>query len=133
MADLDKNLPETPDTGEDFESDIITVIDDNGKEYSFEELDRIELDNGKKYVALVEDFSDKVGDPAILESSAELFFLRVIEEEGENGAIEFFLEEIDDDDEYEEVASIFTERLGDYYDIAETYMGEDDGPSGEDG
>ncbi len=124
MSEIDNNLPVEEDDGDEIITDIVTVVDDDGNEHTFEELDRIETEDGNYYVALVENFDDKLGKPDILDSPAELLFLRVKEEEAEDGEIECYLEEIDNDDEYEKVAKIFTERLGDYYDIVDDYMGD---------
>ncbi len=41
----------------DYNPDIITLADDEGKEYSFEVLDAIETDDGR-YLALLPTFSD---------------------------------------------------------------------------
>ncbi len=97
--------------------DLITVTDEDGVEHTFEELDRIETEDGQHYVALVEDFSGSDDPDAILNSPAELLILRVVEIEGKEDSIDCYLEEIDDDDEYEDISAIFRERLGDYYDI----------------
>lgn len=87
--------------------EIITIIDDDGNELSFEELDRIETDDGKRYVAVVP-FSEDDTD----EDEVELIFLRVTTED-DNA----YLEPIEDEDEFNEIAEIFTERLSEFYDI----------------
>ena len=87
--------------------EIITIIDDDGNELSFEELDRIETDDGKRYVAVVP-FSEDDTD----EDEVELIFLRVTSED-DNA----YLEPIEDEDEFNEIAEIFTERLSEFYDI----------------
>lgn len=87
--------------------EIITLIDDDGNELSFEELDRIETDDGKRYVAVVP-FSEDDTD----EDEVELIFLRVTTED-DNA----YLEPIEDEDEFNEIAEIFTERLSEFYDI----------------
>ena len=82
------------------EEDIITVIDDDGKEFYFEELDRIETADGKKYVAMLpldEDEDDEEGGVLILE---------VLEENGES-----YLAEIEDENVFEEIGNIFEDRL----------------------
>ena len=38
---------------EEFGPDIVSVTDEEGVEHFFEELDRIETDDGNKYVALI--------------------------------------------------------------------------------
>ncbi|MBE6790780.1 MAG: DUF1292 domain-containing protein [Ruminococcaceae bacterium] len=95
----------------DNEFDIITITDDDGNDYSFEELDRIETEDGKRYVAVIP-LTDDNEDEASDDESVELIFLRVASENNE-----VFLEPIDDDNEFNEVAEIFTERLSEFYDI----------------
>lgn len=85
--------------------DLVTVIDDNGIEHSFEELDRIETDDGMKYIALVSADEED-------EDSGELIILRVIETENEN-----VLEPIEDESEFDEVAEAFKERLSEYFEF----------------
>lgn len=89
---------------EDFE--IVTVIDDDGNEHSFEELDRIETDDGKKYIALIPADED--------DDEGELIILRVIETDSEN-----VLEPIEDEKEFEEIADAFQERLSEFFEFEE--------------
>lgn len=91
------------------DNDLITVVDDDGKEYLFEELDRIELDDGNKYVAVVQ---VPETDEEILTSSNEMIVLKVIEKNGEN-----YLLNIEDEDEENEIGKIFIERLSDEFDF----------------
>ncbi|MFY9197730.1 MAG: DUF1292 domain-containing protein, partial [Acutalibacteraceae bacterium] len=60
----------------EYNPDIITVVDEDGKEHIFEELDRIETDEGR-YVALIPVYDDS---EEILDDDGELIILRVIEE-----------------------------------------------------
>lgn len=90
-------------------NDLITVVDDDGKEYLFEELDRIELDDGNKYIAVVE---VPQTDEEILTASNEMIVLKVIEQNGEN-----YLLNIEDEEEENEVGKIFIERLSDEFDF----------------
>ena len=93
---------------EEYNPDLITLQDDDGKEYSFEVLDAIETDMGR-YLALLPTFQD----PAkLLDDSGELVIVKVGEEDGE----EYFYE-IEDDDEYETVADAFVDRLEDFFEI----------------
>lgn len=85
------------------ENDLVTVIDDDGKEHMFEELDRIELDDGNRYVALIPVYDD---DIAILDDDGDVLILKVIEENGEN-----YLIQIEDEDEFNEIGNIFEDRL----------------------
>lgn len=91
---------------EEFNPDIVTVIDENGVEHTFEELDRIETDTAK-YVALLPVYDDA---EEILDDDGELIILRVSEENGET-----YLEPIEDDDEFNEIGKIFEERLEDLF------------------
>lgn len=95
---------------EDYNPDIITLADDDGKEYTFEVLDAIETDTDR-YLALLPQYSDP---QKMLEDSGELVIVKVGEEDGE----EYFYE-IEDDDEYETVADAFVDRLEDFFEIDE--------------
>ena len=75
---------------------------------SLEELDRIETDQGR-YVAVLPTFDS---EEEMLESDSELIVLKVFEEGDET-----FLAGIEDDDEFDEVADIFEERLSDLFEI----------------
>ncbi|MBQ6018761.1 MAG: DUF1292 domain-containing protein [Clostridia bacterium] len=93
---------------EDFEyaPEIVSVSDDDGKNYDFEVLDRIETDDGR-YVALVEYFEDP---EEILRNDSEVLILKVTEEDGET-----YLSQIEDEEEYEEVSVLFEERFAELY------------------
>ncbi len=91
---------------EEYNPDIVTVIDENGEEHIFEELDRIETDKAK-YVALLPVYDEA---QEILDDDGECIILKVSEENGET-----YLEPIEDDDEYDEVGRIFEERLEDMF------------------
>lgn len=95
---------------EEYNPDIVTVVDEDGKEHIFEELDRIETDSGK-YVALLPIYDEA---EEILEDSGELIILKVSEEDGE-----MFLSPIEDDDEFEEIGSLFEERLAEMFEFSE--------------
>ena len=93
----------------EYNPDIITVTDDYGKEHTFEELDRIESDNGR-YVALLPVYDT---NEEILDSDGELIILKVEEEDGET-----YLAQIESDEEFNNISEIFEERLSDLYDIS---------------
>ena len=82
------------DKNQEYNPDIITLSDDDGKEYTFEGLDAIETDEGR-YLALLPTFDDP---KKMLEDSGELVIVKVTEEDGEE-----FFSEIEDDDEYETI------------------------------
>jgi uncharacterized protein YrzB (UPF0473 family) len=87
---------------EEYGPDIVSVVDEDGVEHTFEELDRIETDDAR-YVALTPVY-DEAQD--ILDADGELIILRVVEEDGET-----YLEPIEDDEEFEEIGKIFEDRL----------------------
>ncbi len=95
---------------EEFNPDIITLEDDDGVEYTFEVLDRIETDDAR-YVALLPVYDDP---KKMLDDNGELVILRVAEENGEE-----YFEDIEDDDEYDMIVDAFTDRLQDLYEIEE--------------
>ena len=74
---------------DNYDPDIVTVVDDDGKEHEFEVLDRIEADDDKKYIAMIPVFE---GGEDVLDDSGELIILRVVEENGET-----YLEPIEDE------------------------------------
>ena len=94
---------------EEYTPDIVSIIDEDGKEHIFEELDRIETDTGR-YVALLP-LPEKPDE--ITEDDNELIILRV--EEEENG--ETSLCPIEDDDEFNEIGAAFEERLAELFDF----------------
>ena len=96
---------------DEYGPDIITVMDDDGAEHEFEVLDRIETDDDKRYIAIIPAYDDPQD---MLDDDGELIILRVLEEEDGN-----VLEPIEDDDEFDEIASIFQERLADYFEFEE--------------
>lgn len=95
----------------DLGPDIVSVVDDDGKEHTFEELDRIETDDGSRYVALLPVYDD---DIEILEGDGDVLILKVIEEDGEN-----YLIQIDDDEEFDRIGNIFEDRLIEKYEEEE--------------
>ena len=95
----------------EYNPDIVSVVDEEGKEHVFEELDRIETDNGR-YVALLPMYDDP---QEMLEDSGELIILKV--EEDEDG--ETYLCPIEYEEEFNEVGRAFEERLSDMFDFEE--------------
>ena len=92
----------------DFSPDLMTLVDEDGKEHMFEVLDAIETDDGR-YLAMVLHY-DEVEE--LLESDAELVIMKVLcDDEGE------YLEAIDNEKEFSSISAIFTERLEDEFDI----------------
>lgn len=104
------------DEGFEYAPDIVSVSDDEGNDYDFEVLDRIETDDGR-YVALVEYFEDP---EEILKNDSEVLILKVLEEDGET-----YLAQIENEEEYEEISALFEERFAELYD-EDDEDGEDD-------
>ena len=94
---------------DDYNPDIVTLSDDDGKEYTFEVLDAIETDTGR-YLAMLPVY-DNPQDT--LNDSGELVIVKAGEEE--NGDEYYY--EIEDDDEYETIADAFVESLEDFFEI----------------
>lgn len=95
---------------DEYNPDIIFLEDDNGKEYTFEVLDRIETDDSR-YIALLPVYDDP---KKMLDDNGELVVLRVVEDNGEE-----YFEDIDDDDEYDMIVDAFADRLQDLFEIEE--------------
>lgn len=93
---------------ENYEPDIISVTDDDGNEILFELLERYENDNGV-YVAITE-YRDDAED--IVEADYEVIILKVAEENGDE-----YLEEIEDEAEYNEVSEILMNKIEQQYDV----------------
>ncbi len=91
---------------EEYNPDLVSVVDENGEEHVFEELDRIETDTAK-YVALLPVYDEA---EEILDDDGELIILKVCEEDGET-----YLEPIEDDNEFNEIGKIFEERLSEMF------------------
>ena len=103
MSEIEKNEYE-------YNPDIVTLTDDEGKEYTFEVLDAIETDEAR-YLAMLPVYDDP---SKMLDDSGELVIVKVGEENGEE-----YYYEIEDDDEYETIADAFTDRLQDLFEIDE--------------
>jgi len=92
----------------EFGPDILTLEDDEGNEHKFEVIDSIEH-NDQEYLAMIPVFDEA---PDSLEDDGELVILKT--EEDSDGE---YLSAIEDEDEFNEVAAIFMERLEDLYEI----------------
>ncbi len=88
------------------EADLVSVVDENGVTHHFEELDRIETEDGR-FVALL-----PLSESDDEEESDEMIVLRV-QQDGD----EIWLEPIEDDKVFEDVAEIFEDRLSELYDF----------------
>ncbi len=96
---------------EKFGNNIVSVVDEEGVEHNFEELDRIETDDGR-YIALIPIYDEA---EEILDGDGELIILSVVEDE--DG--ETYLEPIEDEALFNEIGEIFEERLADYFEFDE--------------
>lgn len=96
---------------DNYDFDIITVTDDDGVEHQFEEIDRIETDDGNRYVAMLPIFENS---EELLEDDGEVIILKVIEEKGET-----YLIEIDNETEFNEIRDLFQERLDELFEYDE--------------
>ena len=94
-----------------YEADLITLIDDEGNEHEFEIIDELENDDGH-YMALV----PTQQEPEEISSEAETYYIfEVVEEDGEEQ-----LQEVEDNALLDQLAEIFESRFNDaYYDEPE--------------
>lgn len=93
-------------SSDEYEPVIVSVVDEEGEEHIFEELDIIETDD-KEYVALLPVYDDEV-----IDEDGELIIL-IRNYDGD----EIYLEPIEDEDEFMKVGKMFEERLADMFDF----------------
>lgn len=86
----------------DFTPDLYTLVDEEGKEQTFEMLDAIE-EAGERYFALVP-YHDNPEE--LLESDGDLVILK-----SQMDGDEEILASIDDDDEFDRIGAIFMKRI----------------------
>jgi len=86
----------------DYTPDLYTLVDEEGKEQTFEMLDAIEQD-GERYFALVPYQEDP---DELLDSDGDLVILKA-QMDGE----EEILASIDDDAEFDKIGAIFMKRI----------------------
>lgn len=92
-----------------YEPDIISVNDEDGNEILFELLERYETDDDV-YVAITE-YRDDNED--IVEADFEVIILKVVTDD--NG--DEYLEEIQDEMEYEQVSDILMSKVEEKFDV----------------
>lgn len=97
------------DNEEYYEPDLLSVTDDDGNEIVFELLERYETDEDV-YVAITE-YHDT--DEEIVEADFEVIILKVVNDENDDE----YLEEIDDEMEYEQVSDILMGMVEEKYDV----------------
>lgn len=91
---------------DEFEADLLTLIDDEGNEHEFEIIDELENDDGH-FMALV----PTIQDPEDVSSDAETYYIfEVVEEDGEEQ-----LQEVEDDELLGRLADIFENRFNDAF------------------
>ena len=105
MSD-EMKLDNTEENAADYEPVIVSVVDENGEEHIFEELDTLELDD-KEYVALLPVYDDEVVD----EDGELIILVRNYDED------DIYLEPIEDDAEFMKIGKMFEERLSDMFDF----------------
>ena len=87
-------------------------MEEEGVEHEFEVIDTLE-DNDTEYLGLIPIFDDPQSS---LDDDGELVILKVVYDEE---ADEEFLEPILDDEEYDRIADMFMDRLGEFFDFEE--------------
>ena len=98
-----------PVFNEEYGPDIVSVVDEDGTAHTFEELDRIETDDGR-FIALLPIYDDA---QEILDDDGELIILQV----NEDSDGEIYLEPIEDEELFMTVGKIFEERLSEYFEF----------------
>ncbi len=97
----------TNENKEDSGPDIMTLVDEDGKEREFEVIDNLVTDNNEYFALVPMETPETIGS-----DDGELVILKVVEDDGEE-----FLEPIEDDDEFNEISEVFMDRLEEYYDF----------------
>ena len=91
---------------DNFEADLITLIDDENQEHEFEIIDELENDDGH-FMALV----PTQQEPEEMATDAETYYIfEVIEEDGEEQ-----LQEVEDAALLDKLADIFESRFNEAY------------------
>lgn len=102
MSDVIKNNED----GQEIDPVIVSVVDEEGVEHIFEELDTLEIDD-KEYVALLPVYEEEVID----EDGELIILLRNYDGD------EIYLEPIEDEEEFMRIGKMFEERLADIFDF----------------
>lgn len=104
---MSENIKE-PVNQEEYEPDLITLEDEEGKEHVFEVIDDAEM-NDTRYLALVPYVES---EEELMEADLELILMRVGEDaDGE------FMDIVEDENELAEVSQMFEKRLQEFFDI----------------
>ncbi len=91
----------------EYEADLITLVDDENKEHTFEIIDSIEQDDNV-YYALIPVYDDTEQQ---LESADEYYIFQTVEENGEE-----LLVEVEDEALLDKLAEIFESRFEELFD-----------------
>ena len=91
----------------DFTPDLYTLVDEEGKEQTFEMLDAIE-ENGERYFALVP-YNENADE--IIDGDGDLVILKA-QIDGDDE----MLASIDDDEEFDRIGAIFMKRIEEMFD-----------------
>ncbi|MCR5206995.1 MAG: DUF1292 domain-containing protein [Eubacterium sp.] len=100
-----------------YNPDIIGVTDEDGNELEFELLERYDTEDAS-YVAITEYRDD---DEEIVDAAYEVIVLKVVE--GDDG--NEYLEEIQDEIEYEQVSDILLKMVEEKFDVEYFDAGEE--------
>ena len=95
----------------EFSPDVMTLVDDDGKEHTFEILDAIENDNGFFYALFPQNEKSN--------SDSSYYIFELIEDKGEQ-----VLAEVQDTDLLNELAKTFESHFEDFYEVNEADMEE---------
>jgi len=93
---------------EEYTPEYVNVTGEDGVTYSFEKLDAVENEDGR-FLALLPVYDE---DEDVLSGDGELIIVQVVED-GDG----FMLAPIEDDELYDELATVFEERLSEFYEI----------------
>lgn len=103
---MDEEIMMNGDSEETYEPLIVSIVDEEGEEHIFEELDTLELDD-KEYVALLPIYEDD----DVMDDGELIILNRVYDGD------EIYLEPIEDEDEFMRVGKMFEERLADMFEF----------------
>ena len=88
---------------ENYNPDLVSVVDENGVSHTFEELDRIETDDGR-FIALLPVYEEAA---EIIDDDGELIILSVMEDE--DG--EIYLDEVLGEDKLKLILPMFVKEF----------------------
>lgn len=96
------------DDNNEYTPDLIVLSDEEGNEHEFEIIDSLEMDDTTYYALIPTVSADEIEDDSNLV---------ILKAESEEGSEEEFFSPIDNEEEFERVLKLFTERLEEYYEI----------------